>query len=570
MAPVPRPRPSAVVGVAVLCATAGAVPGTSRTLADAAAGRVGAAHRSISYDVARVPHGRRVHGRRVVPRHAAGAITPVADAQGAAAAWRAPTTIALPPGPPRSLGRSACGRSRARPRGAASRSARTYDRRDDRRPSGRSSPPGLGRVGTGVEPRSRCRRARRGDARRDLVHAASSVRRRGLLHRGDERRVTTPSSTIASAACGSRRSTLPDPTSPKLHACGRRHARAISCTKIADCVVVGAVAGRPRRTARTYGCAEVDRRDTWTPTVFTPFSHDRDSLNAVSCATATHASRSARLGPTLTARPAGSRRSRSGQVTGRGATRWILPWKFWAPVTYRRLAERRVVPVGAALPRRRRAGRRDRGHGLRGHRELLPGPSTRGPTASGRTRRFAETPALAAARSPRARCSARSRAPRRATARRSGRRRRGPPSARASTRSRPSPSPSVAGHRHRAAVTDVTITRRPPPLRGHLVRAERGSAAHRSRRTSSSREARSEQTIELRHRDDDLPAVPRRAAPPLHGRRHRRINAARRYGPIRRVGARSAREPGGRDPSAARGPARRRCCAGPPRSRRRW
>jgi hypothetical protein len=125
---------------------------------------------------------------------------------------------------------------------------------------------------------------------------------------------------------------LPDPSSPVLHAPVVVSPTAISCTSATECAVVGSAGGTGKHSA-TYGFGAIDAGGTWTTTAITPYSSTEVSLNAVSCARATSCLAVGSTGPTLTANgllaPFSVR-----FASGSWRDEMILPWKFWAPLTF--------------------------------------------------------------------------------------------------------------------------------------------------------------------------------------------------------------------------------------------
>ena len=126
--------------------------------------------------------------------------------------------------------------------------------------------------------------------------------------------------------------TLPNPSPPGATSSLAVAPSSISCRTTSDCVVVGAV-GPTAIPGAHYGFAEVDRSGTWTPSVVAPGATTRDRLTSVDCASTAMCVAVGSVGPTLT---------RNGDLApfaeiyahGAWGHQRLLNWKFWAPETY--------------------------------------------------------------------------------------------------------------------------------------------------------------------------------------------------------------------------------------------
>lgn len=314
-----------VAVVAVLCTSAGAVPGTSRTRSmPLPAGS--AAPPSVTYAALAC---RAVGACTAVGSYtsAAGGLVSVVDLQGAHG-WAMPTTIPLPAGAgaqPSGLGL----RSIACPTQASCLAVGAYATSatpSTVRPLVVEEASGVwGPASSSIPVPSGAK-----DATLDAIWCSrtascvvvgaftkgTSAASRGFV---DERVGGAWYPSIA----------LPDPTSPKLHGQVVVTPRAISCTSLEDCAAVGAIGGTKSPGAQ-YGWAAVGRAGSWTPWMFSPYATTRDSLNAVSCPSAAQCLAVGALGPTLTS--TGRQAPFAvGYVDGTWRSQWILPWSFWSP-----------------------------------------------------------------------------------------------------------------------------------------------------------------------------------------------------------------------------------------------
>jgi Fibronectin type III domain len=323
-----RPLSVAVLGalgVTTLCTTAGAVPGTSRSLpmplpagsatppivtyTSLACRSVGACTAVGSYT------------------NGAGDLTPVADLQGAHG-WATPTTIALPAD------------AATQPPGFGLRSIACPTEGDCLAVGAYVTTASVGNVrpllatqsagvwGTATSFVSLPASAKDASLGAIWCDAAATCVVAGSFTMGPSAAyhafVDVGTATVWQPAV-----VIPDPQSPKLHAPVVITPRAISCTSTADCAIVGSIGGTSA-SGPEYGYAAVGRGGTWTPSLFSPYSTFKDSLNAVSCPSVTLCLAVGALGPTLTS--TGKQAPFAvGYVQGRWIAQWILPWSFWAP-----------------------------------------------------------------------------------------------------------------------------------------------------------------------------------------------------------------------------------------------